>query len=388
MLSQVKESMSENLSSNHENKPHHMISSSTSSLQQEYEAQQAQFDAQPTFVRRFLEAQARKLVEAVQRKQMQASFTLPDRVAMLGGAQDKTSTVVVPDAQREQLIGGVINRLPRADIGIGLRQRLAELEGSSEASVAAAASLIRYATAVYMIHDMLPSGRSVTYRTIEGEEIPTLPVGDPQMPESAITQSGDAIVEESLSGDKRGELQVPFVPAARRFYLPQWVAFDGEGHLLVKSVNEAEAFVASMQSFLSMLHSAVSLAPFMIADPVYQQKRYGMLGQLVNQGRALAHYETDEMIRLIKRRAESNDLNRGLSVSMPYFDDQALEMRTLDFVIIPAGRIMFVPAFVVRASCEEQAKVAQDTRLSPSTRKYLLAELAMFEEAFQAGDHR
>ncbi len=32
--------------------------------------------------------------------------------------------------------------------------------------------------------------------------------------------------------------------------------------------------------------------------------------------------------------------------------------------IIPAGRIMFVPAFVVRASQGEQAKVGQDTRLN------------------------
>jgi hypothetical protein len=68
---------------------------------------------------------------------------------------------------------------------------------------------------------------------------------------------------------------------------------------------------------------------------------------------------------------------------MPYFDDQALEIHTRDFEVIPAGRIMFVPAFVVRAVQMEQAKVAQDTRLSPSTRKYLLDELETLEKAFQ-----
>ena len=57
-------------------------------------------------------------------------------------------------------------------------------------------------------------------------------------------------------------------------------------------------------------------------------------------------------------------------------------MKTHDFEVIPAGRIMFVPAFVVRAAREEQVKVAQDTRLDPSTRKHLLAELKMLEEAF------
>jgi hypothetical protein len=47
----------------------------------------------------------------------------------------------------------------------------------------------------------------------------------------------------------RGELLVPYVEAARRFYLPQWVAFDDEGHLLVGGVNEAEANIASMQRY-------------------------------------------------------------------------------------------------------------------------------------------
>jgi hypothetical protein len=45
---------------------------------------------------------------------------------------------------------------------------------------------------------------------------------------------------------------------------------------------------------------------------------------------------------------------------------------------------MFVPAFVVRAAQEEQAKVAQDTRLNPSTRKHLLRELNMLQEEFES----
>jgi hypothetical protein len=162
------------------------------------------------------------------------------------------------------------------------------------------------------------------------------------------------------------------------------VAFDDEDHLLVNSISEAEAHVASMQRFLSVLHAAVALAPYIVADEVYQLKRYGMLGQLVNQGRALARCETGELIRTIKRRAAAQDLNRGLSLSLPYFDDQTLRLDTHEFEIIPAGRIMFVPAFVIRASRQEQAKVAQDTRLSPSTRKHLLAELKALEDAFEA----
>jgi hypothetical protein len=236
-----------------------------------------------------------------------------------------------------------------------------------------------------MVHILLPAGRTVTYRAEETEEIPTIPVVDELEPESAITATTDAIVEEvkGETEEGRGELLVPYVPAARHFYLPQWVAFDDQGNLLVNSTSEAEAHIASMQRFLKVLHASVALAPYIVADPEYQQKRYGMLGQLVNQGRALARYETQEIIQIIKSRAAAQDLNRGLSLSLPYFDDQDLERKMHDFVVIPGGRIMFVPAFVIRASRQEQAKVAQDTRLSPSTRKHLLNELKTLEKAFE-----
>jgi hypothetical protein len=189
-------------------------------------------------------------------------------------------------------------------------------------------------------------------------------------------------VEEDAGANDRGELLVPYVPAARRFYLPQWVAFDDKGRLLINSVNEAEAHIASMQRFLSLLHAAVGMAPYMVVDEQYQQKRYGILGQLVNQGRALAKYELGEIIRNIQHRAAAQDLNRGLSLSLPYFNDQTLVVETYDFEVIPAGRIMFVKAFMVRAAREQEAKVAQDTRLSPSTRRHLLNELRVLEQAF------
>jgi hypothetical protein len=172
------------------------------------------------------------------------------------------------------------------------------------------------------------------------------------------------------------------VESARRFYLPQWVAFDDNGRLVVGSVNEAEADIASMQRYLSVLHASVGLAPYMVADEEYQRKRYGILGQLVNQGRALAHYEVEEIIQTIQKRAAVHDLNRGLSLSLPYFNDQTLTMEDYSFEVIPAGRIMFVPAFVVRAAREQEGKIAQDTRLSQSTRKHLLAEVSTLEKAF------
>jgi hypothetical protein len=58
-------------------------------------------------------------------------------------------------------------------------------------------------------------------------------------------------------------------------------------------------------------------------------------------------------------------------------------MKTRDIDIIPAGRIMFVPAFVVLAANKELAKVEQDTRLNRSTRNHLVEELRILDAAFQ-----
>jgi hypothetical protein len=356
-----------------------------SHLKKELEEKEALFAAQPRMVQHFLQAQATQLAEAAVDKPPQVRFSLPDQVVVPSAKGDRPSAPI-PPGQRDQLVGGLMDRLTRIDTRLAIRQRLTELEQSTDEAVAAGSQLIRHATARHMIHSMLPSGRSVQYEALEGDAIPSVPVGDALQPVSAITQASDAIVEEGQADSGRGELQVPFVPAALRFYLPQWVAFDEQDRLLVGSIAEAEAHVGSMQRYLAVLHAAVGLAPYMVADDDYQAKRYGMLGQLVNQGRALARYETRDIIRTIRRRAEASDLNRGLSLSLPYFDDQDLEMRARDFEVIPTGRIMFVPAFVVRAAREESAKVAQDTRLDPATRRHLVEELELLDQAFSEPD--
>jgi hypothetical protein len=349
-------------------------------LRAEYEQQQALFDAQQPIVQRFLEVQARLVAEAYAERMRHVRFTLPDKIVCKTG--EKVEALPVPASAREQNIGKLGDRLAGRDVHITLKQRLAELESSSDRAIAVSAGLIRFAAAQHIVRNMLPAGRSVTYTAAEGDEIASIPVASSSDPESAITAETDAIAEEGKADNGRGSLQVPYVPAARRFYLPQWVAFDDQGKMLVQSENEAEAHVASMQHFLDILFAARSLAPYMVVDEEFEKKRYGMLGQLVNQGRALAIHMTQDIIASIQRRAAAQSLNRGLGLHLPFFDDQNLRIKHHDFVVIPAGRIMFVPAFVVRAAQEEQAKISQDTRLNPSTRKHLLQELSILESAF------
>jgi hypothetical protein len=359
-----------------------MAIGAVSQLRQEYLSYQELLQAQPPLVQRFLETQATSLGEAIIQGLPQVRFTLPDRVVVLQ-EDAEPKTLSVPKESREQMTGGLMDRLTRTDLRTALRLRLGELEQSTNHAVAISASLLRHAVARHMVYNMLPSGRTVQYAVAEDEEIPSIPVKRSLEPKSALMAATDAIgVEEEEAEAGRGVELVPYVEAARQFYLPQWVAFGDEGQLLVGNVNEAEANVASMQRYISVLHASIGLAPYMVADEVYQRKRYGILGQLVNQGRALARYQVQEIIQTIRKRSAAHDLNRGLSLSLPYFNDQTLSMENYNFEVIPAGRIMFVPAFVVRAAREQAAKIAQDTRLSQSTRKHLLVELGTLEKAF------
>jgi len=355
-----------------------MTNNMVSDLTKEYEHQKALFENQPVIVQRFLESQAQVVADALISKTSQVRFSLPDRVVTQIAQVSREGTITIPEAQRKNTIGGFLQR----DMREALIRRLSELERSADQAIAVGAGMLRYASVIHMVHNILPAGRSVKYRPVDDENIPSIPVEDGAL-ESAITQASDAITEEGNTND-RGDLQTPFVPAARKFFLPQWVSFDDGGKLLVGSVQEAEAHVQSMRHYVMILHRALSLAPYISASGEYQAKRYGILGQLVNQARALANFKTTEIIHGIKVRAEKHTLNRGLSVTLPYFDDQNLVMEISNMEIIPAGRIMFVPAFVVRASQGEQAKVAQDTRLNASTRKHLLAQLKSLETAFQS----
>ncbi len=347
-------------------------------LSQDYRLQAEALSRQPATIQRFLLAQGRLLAEALAAPQPPSTlrFKLPDQVI-----RQHAPEPIQPEL-REQLVGGLLERWTRTDPVAALRTRLSELDQHENAAVTLASSLVRYATALALVNDLLPAGRSVSYVALPGEDIPTVPIAEAGAPGSAITSAADAIAEEGAVDQNRGELLVPYVPAARRFFMPQWVAFDDDDRLLVNSVPLAEAHVTSMQRYLGVLHTAVSLAPYMVAAGIYQQRRYGMLGQLINQGRALARHYTREIVATIKRRAAAQDLNRGLSLSVPYFDDQSLQMKTCAFDVIPAGRIMFVPAFVVRAAREQQAKVAQDTRIDAATRSHLLHELQLLEAAF------
>lgn len=353
-------------------------------LTKEYKRQQGLISVQPAIIQRYLEAQGKKIAEAIVEGRSQVCFSLPDRIVFTLENMDQPRLVTIPQNYRAFSAGNLMNRLRKVELHKQLRRSLTDLEQSSDVVVSFATSLLRHAAAMHIVYNMLPAGRTVAYKPAdEGEMIPFVPEDNAIEPESAITVAAGTITAGVKTKAECKGLLVPFVPYARRFFLPQWVAFDENCDLLVKSVEEASTHIKSMQRFMEVLFLAAALAPYISADDEYVKKRYGMLGQLINQGQALAIFHTKEIVALIKQRAASDNLNRGLSLSLPYFNDQELRINTIKIEIIPAGRVMFVPAFVVLAVRREEMKASQDTSLNLSTRLHLLNLLERSRQAFE-----
>ncbi len=175
-----------------------LADSAVSQLRQEYLGYQELLQVQPPLVQRFLETQASSLAEAVIQGLPQVRFTLPDRVVLQKQEVD-AKAASVPSESREQMTGGLMDRLTRTDLRTALRLRLGELEQSTNRSVSVSAGLLRHAVVRHLVHNMLPAGRTVQYTVAEGEEIPSMPVQSDLEPESAITAATDAVVMEEDS---------------------------------------------------------------------------------------------------------------------------------------------------------------------------------------------
>jgi hypothetical protein len=216
-----------------------------------------------------------------------------------------------------------------------------------------ATGLLLYATVLALVTDHIPVGNPVLYIAAAEDEIPNLPA---------------ASISDSCPG----------------FYLPELAAFDEHGLMQVDSVATAREQVSRLQHYTELLQAAVDLAPYIAADEVYQQKRYGILGQFVFQARALAWHQTGDIIRVVKERSAAGDLNRGLSLSLPYFDDQELTIKNRDFMVIPYGRMSFAPAMVIGAAQDQIIQVIRESSLSPATRIHLIRQLRRIEGAFRS----
>jgi hypothetical protein len=151
---------------------------------------------------------------------------------------------------------------------------------------------------------------------------------------------------------------------------------------LSASPAELETHLGSLQQAVRLLRDAEALCPSIVADAAYQHRRASAHAQLASWGNTLADYHTRAIISRIRLRAQNGGLNRGMRLDLPYFDYEAGAMRLYPVEIIPAGRIMFNPGFVVQAMRSARKNVLRDMQVGFSSRQHLLAQLAQIENAF------
>jgi hypothetical protein len=353
-------------------------------MAREYKFQQALTSAQPAAIQHDLDEQGKRIVEAIVEGKPQVCFSLPDQIVCMDQNLYRPTLETIPEGKRQYSTGNYFNRLRKIDLQEGLHLTLNRLEQSHDRAISTAAGLLRYSTVMNIVYNSLPDGRSLLNKFAdEVEMISAVPEEATKGTSSVTSFAAGAIVEKLKMKVDCKENLGSFVPYASRFFLPQWVAFDGNCDLLVNSVEEADTRIRSMQSFMELLILAEALAPYIYSDKEFMRKRCGMLTQLVNQGQALAIFHTREFITYIKQRVASGSLNRGLSLSLPYFNDQELCIDFRRIEIIPSGKVLFVPAFVVLAVRQEALKVSRDLHLNSSTRKHLLNLLESIEQAFE-----
>ncbi len=296
----------------------------TTYLSQEYLRWQMLFAVQSMSTQQFIQAEAERISQFIFQPSARLRFSLPHQIR----SADETADWIIPARQRIVQTGSLFKRLDQAGASRSICLQLTKISSLENHALAVAAGLLRFSIAHAIIYQLLPAGQ------VDG---------------------------------------------------PQWAVFDDQDQLLVNSRADAEACLAELKQYILVLQSAAELAPYMVVDLAYQQKRSGLFSQIVNQGQSYARYRTREIIHTIQHRAAANSLNRGLSVDLPYFDDQTLDIHSKSIEMIPPSRVMFVPAFVVVAVRKALTQLDKEISLSQSTRKHLQSLLRMVETAFLPG---
>jgi hypothetical protein len=285
---------------------------------------------QPAETRSLLQEQGGRIGAALLTRSGELEFRLPPVVV----APEGDPPLEVPADFQAQRVAGLWKRAAGRDVRTAFRSRLSQLDLSGYLAVRIASGLLRHAAA-----------RAVVDELVSPAALPAAPDSEPAGME---------------------------VPSVRRPVEPP----------APERIRESEEAVRRLREALTGLQQAVSLSPCFIADETYQLKRNVLTGRLAAHGHTLAHLQLCRIAGKIIGRSSRRDLDRGLALSLPFFNDRTLDMDLYDFEVIPAGRTMFVPAFVALAARREQEKVERADSLTPSTRMHLLAALQCLERAF------
>ena len=200
-----------------------------SQLAREYEDLARLFAAQPALTRHFLDRQAAALAAALEQGGSLIRFQLPDRIILEGG--EALELPPLPHAQALSQPGHPARRAVHSSPAAWNDLEAKPQPGPGR--VRQAAPL--HPGAPHRSTSCSRMGARVHYQPESGDDIPSIPVGEGSSLRPCWPPS-DAVVEARKPTPDTERPAGPYVDAARRFYLPQWVAFGEDDRLLVGSL--------------------------------------------------------------------------------------------------------------------------------------------------------
>ncbi len=289
--------------------------------------------------------QAAQLLAAIQENRATVEFSLPEKVILCDPLTNCYREERIPSRYHHQSLSRNLFQRNRSTL-TNVLQRLSDLQNSSHLYLSLSANILRYWIA-RLWFNQLPQGES-------------LPVN-----------KRDSSDPAEQKGNCRQE---------RLF--PQWILFDEAGQPLFSQPEEAKSRICSMEETLQSLLSTMAIDPSIVEEEAFLACYTSLITQWIEQGRAYCVYLTKTIASVIRRRESESTLNRGLSIRLPYFDDQLLEIKYLEIEVVPGGRITFEEFFLTQAVQQTKKRITADIKLSPTTRQHILAELTCLESYF------
>lgn len=289
--------------------------------------------------------QAEQILRAIQENSSTVEFFLPEKVILSDSVAKTFREESIPKRYRHQLLHQRVTQRKKSSLSRVL-QHLCDLQNSSHLSISLSASILRYWVA-HLWLNQIPQGES-------------LPVNSDKYDRPSDQNEVD-------QPDR---------------YFPQWMLIDADGQPLFSSISEAKTRIQSIEETLQSLLSMIAFDPAIVEEKAFRSRYTGLITQWIEQGRAYSEYLTKQIVAEIRHRNSQHTLNRGLTIRLPYLNDQLLEIEFLEIEVVPAGRIAFEAVFLLQAIHRTEQRLSENIKFSPTTRQHILAELKILETSF------
>jgi len=199
-----------------------------------------------------------------------------------------------------------------------------------------------------------------------------------------LSEHANAVVAESakLTSYLAAQQLLTSLPGSADLYT-NYTPFNKQGQLIVADHTTADALLAQLSQYMDRLHMAEQLYPGWTTHGLYNKVSTLLTTHFVEQGRALANSYTREIVSEIRQHWQAGKIARGLTLFIPYLDERRCRMEKYKVVVIPTGRILFRPEFIIGACRVSQHHVRKDPELSQATRWQLLSQLDSIIQAFE-----